>query len=62
MLPCFWVLTCHGRVLVLRGTMSLNETASDLTCEPEGFEPATSHPILESTTREASKIQDRVWP
>ena len=33
-MPCFWVLTCHGRVLVLCGTMSLNEIASDLTCEP----------------------------
>jgi len=44
-MPRFWVLTDHGRaqvVLVLRGTMSLNEIAADLTCEPEDFEPATS--------------------
>ena len=45
MMPRFWVLTDHGRaqvVLVLRGTMSLNEIAADLTCDPEDFEPATS--------------------
>ncbi|RDB15457.1 Sn1-specific diacylglycerol lipase alpha [Hypsizygus marmoreus] len=45
MMPRFWVLTDHGRgqvVLVLRGTMSLNEIAADLTCDPEEFEPATS--------------------
>ncbi|KAF9458009.1 hypothetical protein BDZ94DRAFT_1227039 [Collybia nuda] len=45
MMPRFWVLTDHGRgqiVLVLRGTMSLNEIAADLTCEPEEFEPAMS--------------------
>ncbi|KII96064.1 hypothetical protein PLICRDRAFT_48988 [Plicaturopsis crispa FD-325 SS-3] len=44
-MPRFWVLTDHGRrqiVLVLRGTMSLNELAVDLTCEPEEFEPATT--------------------
>ncbi|KAF8239461.1 alpha/beta-hydrolase [Tricholoma matsutake] len=45
MMPRFWVLTDHGRgqiVLVLRGTMSVNEIAADLTCEPEEFEPATT--------------------
>ncbi|EGO27137.1 hypothetical protein SERLADRAFT_413658 [Serpula lacrymans var. lacrymans S7.9] len=44
-MPRFWVLTDHGRqqvVLVLRGTMSLNELAVDLTCEPTTFEPATT--------------------
>lgn len=45
-MPRFWVLTDHGRsqiVLVLRGTMSLNELAVDLTCEPVEFDPiATS--------------------
>ncbi|KAI0027926.1 hypothetical protein K488DRAFT_80930 [Vararia minispora EC-137] len=42
-MPRYWVLTDHGRrqiVLVFRGTMSLNELAVDLTCEPEEFEPA----------------------
>lgn len=42
-MPRYWVLTDHGRsqiVLVLRGTMSLNELAVDLTCEPVDFEPA----------------------
>ncbi|KAG9317063.1 hypothetical protein JVU11DRAFT_1250 [Chiua virens] len=44
-MPRFWVLTDHDRcqvVLVLRGTMSLNELAVDLTCEPVEFEPASS--------------------
>jgi len=42
-MPRFWVLTDHSRqqiVLVFRGTMTLNEVAVDLTCEPEEFEPA----------------------
>ncbi|TFK64906.1 alpha/beta-hydrolase [Pluteus cervinus] len=51
LMPRFWVLTDHGRgqiVLVLRGTMSLNEIAVDLTCEPEDFEPvATISPVEE---------------
>ncbi|GLB33303.1 putative lipase (class 3) [Lyophyllum shimeji] len=45
MMPRFWVLTDHGRgqvVLVLRGTMSLNEIAADLTCDAQEFEPATT--------------------
>ncbi|KAG6915469.1 hypothetical protein DXG01_011336 [Tephrocybe rancida] len=45
MMPRFWVLTDHGRsqvVLVLRGTMSLNEIAADLTCDAEEFEPAVT--------------------
>lgn len=40
LMPRFWVLTDHARgevVLVLRGTMSLNEIAADLTCEPLPF-------------------------
>ncbi|KAH7921707.1 alpha/beta-hydrolase [Leucogyrophana mollusca] len=43
-MPRFWVLTDHGRrqvVLILRGTMSLNELAVDLTCEPAEFKPAS---------------------
>jgi hypothetical protein len=43
-MPRFWVLTDHSRqqiVLVFRGTMTLNEVAVDLTCEPEEFEPAS---------------------
>ncbi|KAH9037613.1 alpha/beta-hydrolase [Lactarius pseudohatsudake] len=43
-MPRFWVLTDHSRqqiVLVFRGTMTLNEIAVDLTCEPEEFEPAS---------------------
>ncbi|KAF7331674.1 Lipase class 3 [Mycena kentingensis (nom. inval.)] len=50
LMPRFWVLTDHSRgqiVLVLRGTMSLNEIAADLTCEEEGFEPATTPPATE---------------
>ncbi|EPQ59724.1 alpha/beta-hydrolase [Gloeophyllum trabeum ATCC 11539] len=45
LMPRFWILRDHGRrqvVLVLRGTMSLNELAVDLTCDPEEFEPASS--------------------
>ena len=41
MMPRFWVLTDHARrevVLVIRGTMSLNEVAVDLTCDPAPFE------------------------
>jgi sn1-specific diacylglycerol lipase len=42
-MPRFWVLTDHSRqqiVLVFRGTVTLNEVAVDLSCEPEEFEPA----------------------
>jgi sn1-specific diacylglycerol lipase len=47
-MPRFWVLTDHARkeiVLVLRGTMSLNELAVDLTCDPAEFKvfSATKH-------------------
>ncbi|KAJ3519608.1 hypothetical protein NM688_g9276 [Phlebia brevispora] len=47
LMPRFWVLADHARrevVLVLRGTMSLNELAVDLTCDPADFrlnEPST---------------------
>lgn len=39
-MPRFWILTDHARrevVLVIRGTMSLNELAVDLTCDPVDF-------------------------
>jgi len=52
-MPRFWVLTDHDRrqvVLVLRGTMSLNELAVDLTCEPVEFEPASSTPADDHST------------
>ncbi|EIN10153.1 alpha/beta-hydrolase [Punctularia strigosozonata HHB-11173 SS5] len=45
LIPRFWVLKDHARkqvVLVIRGTMSLNELAVDLTCEPDDFVPASS--------------------
>ncbi|KAI0751660.1 alpha/beta-hydrolase [Daedaleopsis nitida] len=46
-MPRFWVLTDHVRqevLLVIRGTMSLNELAVDLTCEPAPFVlPTTDH-------------------
>lgn len=44
-MPRFWVLTDHARrevVLVLRGTMSLNELAVDLTCDPADFHVRSS--------------------
>ncbi|KAI5119748.1 hypothetical protein M0805_004080 [Coniferiporia weirii] len=44
-IPRYWVLTDHGRrqvVLVFRGTMSVNELAVDLTCDPAPFAPARS--------------------
>ncbi|KAJ7590581.1 hypothetical protein C8J56DRAFT_824267 [Mycena floridula] len=47
LMPRFWVLTDHGRrqvVLVLRGTMSLNEIAVDLTCDSEEFFPGAESP------------------
>ncbi|KAI0643609.1 alpha/beta-hydrolase [Trametes meyenii] len=40
LMPRFWILTDHVRrevVLVIRGTMSLNEVAVDLTCDPAPF-------------------------
>jgi len=44
-MPRFWILTDHSRaqiVLVIRGTMSLNEIAVDLTCDAETFQPAST--------------------
>ncbi|CAG7848201.1 SubName: Full=Uncharacterized protein {ECO:0000313/EMBL:CCA75083.1} [Serendipita indica DSM 11827] len=52
-MPRFWVLTDHARrqvVLVLRGTMSLNELAVDLTCEPVDFTPRTAKRIRVAST------------
>ncbi|KAG8805296.1 hypothetical protein FRC17_005577, partial [Serendipita sp. 399] len=52
-MPRFWVLTDHARrqiVLILRGTMSLNELAVDLTCEPVDFEPHISQRIRRQST------------
>ncbi|KAF9446738.1 alpha/beta-hydrolase, partial [Macrolepiota fuliginosa MF-IS2] len=43
LMPRFWVLTDYNRkqvVLVIRGTVSLNEIAVDLTCSPKPFHPA----------------------
>ncbi|KAI0699803.1 hypothetical protein BC835DRAFT_1405006 [Cytidiella melzeri] len=45
LMPRFWVLTDHSRhevVLVIRGTMSLNELAVDLTCDPADFRVKSS--------------------
>ncbi|KIM45786.1 hypothetical protein M413DRAFT_440826 [Hebeloma cylindrosporum] len=50
LMPRFWILTDHNRcqvVLVIRGTMSLNEIAVDLTCEAEPFQPARTPPPSE---------------
>lgn len=47
LMPRFWVLTDHSRaqvVLVIRGTMSLNEIAVDLTCDTVDFQPARTGP------------------
>ncbi len=52
-MPRFWVLTDHGRqqvVLVIRGTMSLNEIAVDLTCDPEDFAPSRTTSSEEDET------------
>ncbi|KAG8901237.1 hypothetical protein FRB99_005463 [Tulasnella sp. 403] len=58
MLPRFWVLTDHLRqqvVLVLRGTMTLNEVAIDLACDVTPFSPAKmSSPPPADTTSESS--------
>ncbi len=48
-LPKFWIVTDHSRhevILVLRGTMSVNELAIDLACDSWDF----SLPGLESQT------------
>lgn len=51
-MPRFWVLTDHARgqiVLVIRGTMSLNEIAADLTCDREIFHTASSRTFEDPT-------------
>lgn len=51
LMPRYWVLTDHSRsqvVLVIRGTMSLNEIAVDLTCIPVDFKPAQAGPLEET--------------
>ena len=68
MMPRFWVLTDHIRrevVLVIRGTMSLNEVAVDLTCDPAPFE---LHSFSPSSTGQKGKgeargmvDEDTVW-
>ncbi|OCH93230.1 alpha/beta-hydrolase [Obba rivulosa] len=57
LMPRFWVLTDHARrevVLVLRGTMSLNELAVDLTCDPAPFE---LDPSIFATSRSHSRLR-----
>lgn len=47
LMPRFWVITDHARrevVLAIRGTMSLNELAVDLTCDSVPIELNTSTP------------------
>ncbi|TFY55041.1 hypothetical protein EVJ58_g8499 [Rhodofomes roseus] len=59
MMPRFWVLTDHVRrevVLVIRGTMSVNELAVDLTCDPVPFE---LHSFPPSPARGTSKGKGR---
>lgn len=44
-MPRFWILTDHTQrevVLVIRGTMSLNDLAVDLTCDPADFYVSSS--------------------
>lgn len=67
-MPRFWVLTDHVRrevVLVIRGTMSLNEVAVDLTCDPTPFElhsfpPSPSGPKDKDRARDPVD-EDTVW-
>lgn len=57
LMPRFWVLTDHARrevVLVIRGTMSLNELAVDLTCEPAPFE---LDPSIFAASRSRSRLR-----
>ncbi|KAH9946602.1 alpha/beta-hydrolase [Amylocystis lapponica] len=57
LMPRFWVLTDHARhevVLVIRGTMSLNEVAVDLTCDTAPFELVSSRPRSHSRRRSRS--------
>lgn len=68
MMPRFWVLTDHVRrevVLVIRGTMSLNEVAVDLTCDPTPFElhsfPQAPGPKGKGKARDPVEEEDTVW-
>lgn len=58
LMPRFWVLTYHARreiVLVIRGTMSLNELAGDLTCDPADF-----HIHLSETSSSPDQQEDEL--
>ncbi|EJF63129.1 alpha/beta-hydrolase [Dichomitus squalens] len=58
-IPRFWVLTDHVRkevVLVIRGTMSLNELAVDLTCDPAPFTLPTVERSSSSRARTPSHL------
>ncbi|OBZ71967.1 hypothetical protein A0H81_08119 [Grifola frondosa] len=60
LMPRFWVLTDHSRrevVLVIRGTMSLNEIAVDLTCDPAPFEL-----VLAGTRHSKSRSRSQPQP
>ncbi|KAI0637616.1 alpha/beta-hydrolase [Trametes polyzona] len=74
LMPRFWVLTDHVRrevVLVIRGTMSLNELAVDLTCDPAPFTlprvdstssraPSHSSPLSKPVHPEADETLDEI--
>ena len=65
-MPRFWVLTDHVReevVLVIRGTMSLNELAVDLTCDPTPFTlPKTDHSPPTRPSREGPSTTGSTQP
>lgn len=59
LMPRFWVLTDHARrevVLVLRGTMSLNELAVDLTCDPADFRIHVTPPSDDPSVDEDAEL------
>ncbi|KAI0706920.1 alpha/beta-hydrolase [Cerioporus squamosus] len=62
-MPRFWVLTDHVRrevVLVIRGTMSLNELAVDLTCDPAPFTlPTIDHTRHSSSASHSSAPREK---
>ncbi|KAI0329928.1 alpha/beta-hydrolase [Cubamyces sp. BRFM 1775] len=74
-MPRFWVLTDHVRrevVLVIRGTMSLNELAVDLTCDPAPFtlpqhrssssshEPSVPDPVEEAREESFDELDEEI--
>lgn len=62
LMPRFWILTDHTRrevVLVLRGTMSLNELVVDLTCAEAPFEPADCTISPEDDDEEQMEVPGR---